>query len=367
MAKSNRREFLQLAKKFTLGKDNPAGMYISEKLDGMRVFWDGGVSRGVPTVEVPWANIYDPKKPGELKKKIKPVATGLWSRYGNPIIAPDYWLNRLPAMFLDGELYAGRGNFQTCMSIVKKDEAIDAMWRDVQFCVFGCPTKKILFAPGEVKNPNMHRVIDQMEIMKWVQSRAKAGTLEDFVHIPGGYTFEQELFVLQTALPQDDIVYLHRHILLPNDQSSAEAQMEGFMDWVLNEGGEGVMLRQPNSIWTPKRMKTLLKLKPFTDDQGTITGFISGRETDKGSKLRGLIGALILDYKGKRLELSGFTDEERRFADDELTAYAYKNPGEEMPPITRGKHFKVGDVVEFKYRELSDAGVPKEARYHRNV
>jgi len=361
-----RREFLQLAKKFTLGKDNPAGMYISEKLDGMRVFWDGGVTRGVETVNVPWANINDPKT-GNLKKKIKPISTGLWSRYGNPIMAPDWWLNRLPQMFLDGELFAGRGNFQTCMSITKKDVPVDAAWHDVRFAVFGCPTPAAVFQPGEIKNPQMHLDMNQMDVMKFVQSRADAGVLEEFVHKPGMFTFEQELQFLQASLPQDDLCYLHRHILLPNDQSAAENQMNAFMDFVLGEGGEGVMLRQPNSIWTPKRVKTLLKLKPFTDDQGVVTGFVSGRQTDKGSKLRGLIGAVVLDYKGKRLELSGFTDEERRFADDELTAYAYKHPGEEMPAITQGKHFKVGDTIEFRYRELSDAGVPKEARYARKV
>jgi DNA ligase-1 len=51
--------------------------------------------------------------------------------------------------------------------------------------------------------------------------------------------------------------------------------MNAFMDVVLDEGGEGVMLRDPGSIWTPKRVSSLLKLKPFTDDQGTLTGFVA--------------------------------------------------------------------------------------------
>jgi hypothetical protein len=80
-----------------------------------------------------------------------------------------------------------------------------------------------------------------------------------------------------------------------------------------------------------------------------------------------LIGALILDYNGKRLELSGLTDEERRFATEDTEAHAWHNPGEDMPTGTEGKHFKVGDKVEFRYRELSDAGIPKEARYLRQV
>ena len=41
-----------------------------------------------------------------------------------------------------------------------------------------------------------------------------------------------------------------------------------------------------------------------------MTGFTSGRETNKGSRLLGKIGALITDFNGKRLELSGLTDTE---------------------------------------------------------
>jgi len=362
-----RREFLQLAKKFTLGKDDPSGMFISEKLDGTRVFWDGGISRGMSTIEVPWANVVNPKT-GELKPKIKERATGLWSRYGNPIIAPDWWLNRLPQCFLDGELFAGRGNFQTLRSIVARDVAEEEAWRDVQFAVFGCPPAEQVFAPGEIKNPNMILDINQMSIMKFIERRAEAGTMEEFVHMPArDFTFEQELKYLQSALPQDDLVYLHRHVQLPGDRSAAESHMGRFMDEVLNEGGEGVMLRDPQAIWTPKRVKSLLKLKPFSDDQGTLIGFVSGRQTDKGSKLRGLIGAMVLDYKGKRLELSGFTDEERRFDTEEMTKFAYNNPGEEMSSHFQGKHFKVGDTIEFRYRELSDDGIPKEARYLRKT
>jgi DNA ligase-1 len=362
-----RREFLQLAKKFVLGKDDPSGMYISEKLDGTRVFWDGGISRGIATVDVPWANINHPKT-GLLKTNIKPVATGLWSRYGNPVIAPDWWLNRLPQIFLDGELFAGRGNFQLLRSIVAKKVAEDEAWRDVQFAVFGCPPAERVFTSGEIKNSNMVLNINQMETMKFIQARAYAGTTEELVHFPAiDFTFEQELNYLQSALPQDDLVYLHRHIRLSNAREVAEAYMGGFMDEVLNEGGEGVMLRDPQAIWTPKRVSSLLKLKPFTDDQGTLVGFVSGRLTDKGSKLRGLIGAMVLDYKGKRLEMSGFTGEERRFADEDMTAHAYNNPGEEMPVHFQGKHFQIGDTIEFRYRELSDDGIPKEARFLRHV
>jgi hypothetical protein len=38
-----------------------------------------------------------------------------------------------------------------------------------------------------------------------------------------------------------------------------------------------------------------------------------------------------------------------------------------MPSGFQGKQFKVGDTIEFRYRELSDDLIPKEARFLRGV
>jgi ATP-dependent DNA ligase len=115
----------------------------------------------------------------------------------------------------------------------------------------------------------------------------------------------------------------------------------------------------------PKRMRSILKYKPYFDAEAMVNGFTSGRETTKGNRHLGKIGALITDYTGKRLELSGLTDEERLFFDSEQSRYAAEHPGEDMPLHFQGKHFRPGQVVTFKYRELSDDGVPKEASYWR--
>jgi hypothetical protein len=74
---------------------------------------------------------------------------------------------------------------------------------------------------------------------------------------------------------------------------------------------------------------------------------------------------LILDYNGKRLELSGLTDNEREFSNKRSSNEAVKNPGTDMPAWTEAKHFKRGQRITFIYRELSDEGIPKEARYLR--
>ena len=90
--------------------------------------------------------IIDPKT-GQRKTKIKPVATGLWSRYGNPIMAPDWWLNKLPACPLDGELWAGRGKFQLCRSICGGDTP-DERFDKIVFAVYSTPPLGAIFSTG---------------------------------------------------------------------------------------------------------------------------------------------------------------------------------------------------------------------------
>lgn len=362
MAKqSNRREFLQLAKTLKAGKDKIAGWYVSEKLDGTRCFWDGGISRGLPTLSVPYASIIDPKT-GNKKAKIKPTATGLWSRYGNPIIAPDWFLDRLPPCPLDGELWAGRGNFQLCRSICGGDTP-DPRFDQIQYAAYGCPSMNLVIQSGEIKNTNFHANFDLDKFAKWVDKTIESNR-PNFVSLDEDATFEHELMALRDTL-NDDRVFLHKQVKLPECENHARVLLEELLAAAIEAGGEGVIVRDPTAVWTPKRVASLLKYKPFDDDEGTVVGFTAGRKTDKGSKLLGKIGALILDYKGKRLELAGLTDEEREFATADMRDVASRHPGEEMGKGFQGKHFKVGDTVTFIYRELSDDGIPKEARYLR--
>lgn len=358
-----RREFLQLAKPYKQGKHSLAGKVISEKLDGTRCFWDGGLTRGLQTKNVPWANLIDPKT-GEPKKKVKPVATGLWSRYGNPIMAPDWFLNALPCIPLDGELWAGRGNFQLCRSICAGDEP-DPRFDQIEFAVYSCPPIDCVFGNGEIKNPNFHLAVNWETINAWLQKLSQR-RLQDFQYLTSPSNFDGELLALREALEsQNDWVYLHRQVCLPGNETEAERVLEEYYDSVLDQGGEGLIIRDPQALWIPKRTETVLKYKPDYDAEARVVGFTSGRLTDKGSKLLGMIGALICDYKGKRLELAGLTNEERQFAKPEFVEFAKTHPGHDMPDHFQGKHFKAGDVVSFKYREHSDDGIPKDARYWR--
>ena len=373
-----KREFLQLADHYDPRKHNVAGWFISEKLDGTRCFWDGGLSRGIPTEEVPWASVTDPKT-GQRKAKIKPVATGLWSRYGNPIMAPDWWLNQLPCCPLDGELWPGRGKFQLCRSICAGDEP-DPRFDQIVFAVYSTPPLGAIFGTGEIKNANMVCGVDYLAFEAWIRQRLysqgsrfegvpapKRCLGDDFRFLQPGQPFGKELAVLNAALENTDasVCYLHPQTKLIDVPAAAGDQVEEYLQRVLDQGGEGVVIRNPEAVWMPRRHKSILKYKPFQDAEARVMGFTSGRETAKGSRLLGKIGALIVDYQGKRLELAGLTDAEREFGDQLARDWAANNPGIDAPYWVEGKHFTKGQTVTFKFRELSDDGIPKEARFWR--
>lgn len=82
-----------------------ADWWMSEKLDGVRAWWDG-------------------------KKFL--------SRQGNQYHAPDWFVAGLPKTPLDGELWIDRKKFQRTVSVVRRQDKSDH-WKEVRFLVFDAP------------------------------------------------------------------------------------------------------------------------------------------------------------------------------------------------------------------------------------
>jgi DNA ligase-1 len=82
-----------------------AGWWMSEKLDGVRAYWDG---------------------------------KQFLSRLGNLYHAPAWFVAGLPDVPLDGELWVGRKRFQRTVGIVRRQDKTD-LWREVTFVVFDAP------------------------------------------------------------------------------------------------------------------------------------------------------------------------------------------------------------------------------------
>lgn len=335
-----RREFLMLAHVFKPKKHRIGGWFLSEKLDGMRCFWDGGITRGLEKSKVAWANTAKDDRYVDVQ-----ISTGLWSRYGNVIHAPDWWLDRLPKVMMDGELYIP-DHRQELMKIVKRLTPGPG-WEDVNYHVFSLPSEAI-FEDGRLSTPNFER------IFKSVQP-----DLSSLDYLPHPLiNFQQEVALMERYCPE----FMHPQEQLPFGTDAALQVMEERLAAITDAGGEGVMLRKPESYWETCRSHNLLKVKKFDDDEGVVTGYISGRRTDRGSKLLGLMGAMILNYKGKRLELSGFTDAERVLSDPE---WCSEHPGQEVPDRITSSLFPRGTVVTFRYRGKTKDGIPQEARFWR--
>lgn len=348
-----KQEFVQLAHKFNPKKHNAAGSFLSEKLDGERAVWDGGVSHGVLASDVPWANTVKDKR-----LKVPPVSTGLWSRTGKVIHAPDWFLASLPHFPIDGELWAGRKNWQQLSKIVSQ-HVPDDRWNLVSFMIFDTMTWKEFLKTREVKVRNDYTFQVEANSLEWALDRTKGQCCR------GHWTFEFRLKFLVSKLSGNNVCSLHQQEELPFNPIAANERIEEFSREVVEQGAEGVVIRKRTGSWLPERSWDLLKYKPWEDDEGTVTGYYAGKKTDKGSKLLGLMGALEVEWQGSRFKISGFKDVERQFATEADRKWAVCNPGERCPSWVSNDKFPVGSEVTFKYRELSDSGTPKEGRYHR--
>ena len=301
-----KREWLMLAQVY---ERFVSGVLISEKLDGVRAFWDGGVSRGKSFV--PYSN--DSR-----------VATGLWSRYGNVLSAPDWWLDKLPPFPLDGELWMGRGRFQDTVSTVRKH--IPGDWSGVTYQVFDSPPMQAVLEEGQINNVNDKRYITSSMYDWWRNNGGQS-------LVPYGTPYVETYRKLQ------------EHGL---GIEQTECWLSKEFDKALNEAPdnvEGLMIRFPNACWTPKRVPTLLKAKRLRSGVAVVNYVTGG----KGKHL-GRIGSINVT-DGSTFDISGFTDAERTVPEMLVPGLRY--------------NYHTGRTMAYTYRELTDDGKPKEARFEK--
>lgn len=113
--------------------DTPLADYlVSEKLDGVRGYWDG---------------------------------EKLLTRGGERIEAPGWFTAGWPDFPLDGELWVGREKFASAVSIVRQQTPDDAAWRMLRFMVFDLPGHPGPFAE---RNAALKSLLDGLAL-PWVR------------------------------------------------------------------------------------------------------------------------------------------------------------------------------------------------------
>jgi len=253
-------------------------------------------------------------------------------------------------------------------SWIKKIVPMEDEWRKVTYMVFDSPPPITIFADGIIDNVNFKKVFKGCREY-WYQSKVAMDWIANPATI---YKSSQAMIAPIIAKCDQQIVRLHEQHELPFAQHLALKVLENNLSTVVDNGGEGLIVRDPNKCYECCRSHFLLKMKPFDDMEGTVIGYTTGRETDKGSRLLGKMGALIVRLpNGSRLELSGFTDQERELGCidsqpvNRAKFWANNNPEAEVPDWIQAEMFPRGTVVTFKYRGLSADGIPIEARYWR--
>lgn len=231
------------------------GWVMSEKLDGVRGFWNG---------------------------------KQLLSRQGYPLNPPDYFIQHFPPFSIDGELFSERGKFEEISAIVRSAEPKG--WYKLKLYVFDVPN-----ATGNL--------FERLESLQQYLNRHPTPHIE-----------------IIPQIPIQDKVHLQQ-----------------FYQDILSKGGEGVVVRNPQTAYIQGRSAQILKIKPVLDEECTVIAHHKGK-----GKYADKLGAISCENHRGRFRIgSGFKDKER------------ENP----PPI--------GSIITYKYRGLTESGKPRFATFLR--
>ncbi len=214
-----------------------ADYWVSEKYDGVRGFWDG---------------------------------QKLLTRGGLLINAPAWFTANWPNTPMNGELWAGRGQFQKAVSTVRQQTPDDAAWRGIQFMVFDLPAEP---GPFTERLSALNSTVSKLAV-PWVQ-----------------------------AVPQRKV--------------ASHAALQSQLKQLTKLGAEGLMLHRGSSLYKGVRNDDLLKVKTHDDAEATVIGHIAGK-----GKYAGQLGALLVELpsstltdgkSAKQFKLgTGFSDAQRQ-------------------------------------------------------
>ena len=228
--------------------------YMSEKLDGIRAYWDG---------------------------------KELFSKNKNKIFAPSWFTKDFPPFPLDGELWTKRGDFENIQSIVLSQQE-SQNWESVTYNIF------------EVPNVN-----------------------GDFIN---------RLNFLQNYLKKNPSIYIK---IIPQIVCTDKNHLNKFLKELLENGAEGVIIKNSNLSYETGRTTNSLKVKEFLDDEGKVIAHNFNKD--------GSFKSLKIELKNKTVfNLGGGFKKEDRL----------------NPP-------KIGQFVTFKYYGLTKNGKPKFASFLR--
>ncbi len=203
--------------------------WVSEKYDGVRAIWNGEqfVSRG--------GNIYH---------------------------APEWFIQNLPKVKLDGELWVARQKFEQVVSTVRDKSPDDKAWKHIKFMVFDMPELTT--------------------------------------------SFDNRLKVIKITIKEINTPWIK---MVKQWKVSSHSTLMKELKIITEAGAEGLMLHKGSSHYKGKRNGDLLKVKPYQDAEAIVIKHIEGK-----GKYTKMLGAMLVEMpNGKQFKIgSGFTDVERQ-------------------------------------------------------
>ena len=128
---------------------------------------------------------------------------------------------------------------------------------------------------------------------------------EDWIKHESNLTYTARLANLTSALKS---VENSPFRLVRSRICASEDGLRSFYATCLNDGYEGVMLKDVNATYQWKRSAAILKLKPTSTEEGTIIGWYTGKESTKRSGKFG--GFIVLTTNGTTTRVGGgYTDD----------------------------------------------------------
>ncbi|GBE03857.1 DNA ligase [bacterium BMS3Abin09] len=216
----------------------------------------------------------------------------LLSKNGIPFNPHVDFIKNLPDFPIEGEIWGGHNTFEKTSGIVRKQKTHNG-WLDLKFAVFDVPGA----AGGIEERLNIAR--------QWFREN------------PSHYAF------VITQKKVRDIGHLKEELLRVEEM-----------------GGEGLIVRKPDTLYTKGRSPEILKVKSYYDMEAVVIDHIDG----EGRNL-GILGSLLVELPDKtRFKIgTGFSDEERKYP----------------PPV--------GSTITFKYYGFYKSGVPRFPSFLRRI
>ncbi|MFY8275352.1 DNA ligase [Pseudoalteromonas sp. SSDWG2] len=184
----------------------------------------------------------------------------LVTRGGKILTVPNWFTLHWPHQRLDGELFAGRGQFNLVANTVLDDVANDAQWRKIRFMVFDAPSSE---------------------------------------------PFRERYQHYLAQIDDCDSEYLEA---IEQRQLSSQGELDAWLSDIIAKGGEGLMLHRADAPFSAGSREHLIKIKVKHDAEAVVVGYQEGK-----GKYQGMMGALIVqNSSGQRFKIgTGFSDAQR--------------------------------------------------------